>query len=175
MSFKEKLWFLEQQAKKHRVPIMHPQKAIWLETFICKHKPKTILELGCAIGYSTSILGHKGAKITSVDASVPAIHFAKEYTEYFKIDVHFFHSDCITFLQTCKQKFDVILIDFEKKKYIDVIPFFETLLHKDSIILADNIDNPKCAKYVEIMKTDKRFHSEIIDEGDHLMISRFVK
>ena len=46
------LLYLEDYAAEHRVPILQPESAQLLELLTAMKKPKRVLEIGTAIGYS---------------------------------------------------------------------------------------------------------------------------
>ena len=52
----ELLSAMEKYAKENDVPIVQPETAKFIETFLMANKPLKILEVGCAIGYSAIIM-----------------------------------------------------------------------------------------------------------------------
>ena len=72
---------LEDFAKENKVPIIQKEGAKFLEFMVSMNKPKKILELGTAIGYS-SILMNKACggecHITTIERDDNMINYAKE-------------------------------------------------------------------------------------------------
>ncbi|MFT4312848.1 MAG: O-methyltransferase [Candidatus Woesearchaeota archaeon] len=172
MTFEEKLWFLREFAQKNRVPILTQKKAQWLETFIRQENPQSILEIGCAIGYSTSILGHQGANVVAVDMSEPALQHAKEFTSYFDQSITFVHSEGLEYMQSCTQKFDCIFIDFQKSYYEQAAELVKNHLHEEGSVLFDNVTHSKIPHFVSHMMNNKNWECTHIDIDDGFLLCK---
>ncbi len=172
MTFEEKLWFLREYATQRRVPILSKEKAKWLEEFIAKLKPKTVLEIGCAIGYSTSILGHNGARVVSVDASLPAIQQATEFTQFFVIDVEFICSDGLEYLKNETKCFDCVFIDFQKSYYKDAFVFAKKLLNQNGVLIFDNAWHSKTGDFVKWVLNQKEYEVTQVLIGDGFLVCK---
>ena len=80
---------LEDFAKENKVPIIQKEGAKFLEFMVSMNKPKKILELGTAIGYS-SILMNKACggecHITTIERDDNMINYAKENIKKFGLE-----------------------------------------------------------------------------------------
>lgn len=163
----EKLHYLRAEATQLNIPILSYEKAKWLEEFVLRVKPLSVLELGTAIGFSTILFGQTGAKIITIDRDLRAQERAKEYCEFFGTHVQFEFGDGMEVVQKIpkSKKFDIIFIDFEKKKYLEA---FQLLQNRATYILIDNITNPKCQDCYEFCQ---QFSHELI-EGDLMVITK---
>ena len=155
-------------AKEENVPILHEEKAKWLEHFVNEKKPKRILELGCAIGYSASILASAGAKVVSVDLNNRELLMAEELTKSLNLDVSFVHQECVDFCKETSEQFDLIFIDFEKSKYTQIIPLIEKLVPAGWII-ADNVLHPNCKQYLDEISV--KYETELVEITDGLAVT----
>ena len=69
----EKLKSLETESIGRGIPIIGSGKGRFLYEKVLEAKPKKVLELGTANGYSGIILGYLGAKLTTID--VPSTQY----------------------------------------------------------------------------------------------------
>lgn len=165
------------QWREKKIPIIRPVSAKWLLDLIVKEKPKRILELGTAVGYSGTILCSQGATLVTVDTDANALKTAEETFAKFGVDVQIIEDDATDALRDIAQlalipgDFDLIFIDHMKAKYLDVLEYCIKLSRPGTIIVADNIKNPKCANFVSAIKSDKRLDTTIVEIDDGLSMS----
>lgn len=135
---------LENYANENAVPIIQKEVGKLLELMINIKKPKKILELGTAIGYSAILMNlasNGKSKITTIERdSLMIEHAQKNFKKYGmedKIDV--IQGDCVDVLEKLDEKFDFIFIDAGKGHYNHFLPHCLRLLGDQGIILADNV------------------------------------
>ncbi|MFT4311874.1 MAG: O-methyltransferase [Candidatus Woesearchaeota archaeon] len=169
MDILEKLAFLEEHAQNNHVPILGPIKGAWLQEYVQKNRPKTVLELGTAIGYSTIILASQGAKVISVDYDAKRQALAKEFASYFSLDCTFIHMDAFDYLEQCEKQndfFDLVFLDITKKNYLRAFIILQKIAN---VIIADNTSHPACQDF---MQEIQRFDTKNITLGDGLSITK---
>ena len=138
---------LEHDCLERGIPIIGSEKGEWLQQIVQKIKPKKILELGTANGYSGIILGSKGAKLTTIEQEAELAEEAECNFQQFKIQADVIIGDGVAIVHDlAKDKknlgtFDIIFIDFAKKKYLSVLEDCLKLVQKHGFIIADNITN----------------------------------
>lgn len=166
------------QWRGKKIPIIRIESAKWLLNLVEKHKPSRILELGTAVGYSGTILAsQKGTALVTIDQDANALKTAEETFAKFNVDAQIIEEDVIDALKDITQlalipgDFDMIFIDHMKAKYLESLEYCIKLSKKGTIIIADNVKNPKCANFVSTIKTDARLSTEIIDIDDGLSLS----
>lgn len=74
---------IEKYAENNHVPIIHPEVAQLIRVLIKISKPKRILEIGTAIGYSALVMANamdKDGKIITIEKRDDMIQMAKEHT-----------------------------------------------------------------------------------------------
>ena len=71
---------LESYARDNSIPVLLKDSAEFLEKLVASLKPKNILEIGTAIGYSGSImlLASPEAKLTTIDKNTSSLAIAKQ-------------------------------------------------------------------------------------------------
>ena len=134
---------MEDYALKNKVPIIEVEVARFLEILVKLKKPKRILEIGTAIGYS-SIIMHRAypkSKITTIEIDEKNFLKAKEFikkSNYTKnIDVIF--ADANDALEFIKADYDMIFMDAAKGQYINFFEKSVERLNKGGILVSDNI------------------------------------
>ena len=161
---------LEKESIKRGIPIIGKEKREFLLNMVKKEKPKTILELGTANGYSGIILGSEGGKLVTIELAEKSAEEAKENFKKFKINAKVILGDAVKVIKNLNDKFDLIFIDFAKRDYIDVLE--DCIRLTDKTIIADNINVEDCKEFKETILKDKRLKTEIIDIKDGLSYSR---
>ncbi|URZ16100.1 O-methyltransferase [Clostridium felsineum] len=133
---------LEEYAKENHVPIVHKEMAKFLEFMMQMKRPKRILELGTAIGYSATLMAlNSNANITTVDRSEEMVQIAKENIKKFGLEnrIKVLNGECIDVIRSLNEQYDIIFIDAGKGHYEDFFNESLRILKDDGIIIADNV------------------------------------
>ena len=135
---------MELYAEENSVPIIHKEVAELLKVILKIHRPKRILEIGCAIGYSSilfsSILDNDVEIITTERNPVmleKAVENIKKAGLEDKIKI--LVGDAQETLKDIDGEFDMIFIDAAKGQYK---MFFDMVIDKlkvDGLVISDNI------------------------------------
>lgn len=185
--------FLEIRLKaiKENVPIMKLDTKEFLKSLIMIKKPKNILEIGTAVGYSSLIFSkYSDSKITTIEKSKKMYNIAVENFKNYNEDINIINMDANKALDNLNQGFDFVFIDANKAHYRD---YFDTcknkLLNKDGIIVCDNVlfrgsisnDDLYDRRHATIIKRLRKFlayitnlddyHTSIIPIGDGISIT----
>ncbi len=167
----------EKKCLAETLPIIGQKRAEWLYNKVKEAKPKKVLELGTLSGYSGCILTSQGAKLTTVEIDPETAEEARENFKRFKIDAEIIVGDGVKvtkdFVKSGK-KFDLIFIDFMQRSYIEVLEDCIKLVKKGGLIIADNVNFPKCKDYKEAVLKHPKLKTEIIDIEKGLACSRAV-
>lgn len=167
----EDLLVLKDYAVNNHVPIIRDETRDFLNTVLRITKPKCILELGTAIGYSTLVIykaidGNFDSFIT-IEENQNRINEAKNnFTKYIKgKKPDLIESDISKFLEEYKDSecFDFIFLDAAKAQYITWLPYIKKLMKKRSILIADNIfkDGEVLESKYYIIKRDRTIHKRM--------------
>lgn len=174
----EKIQYIESYAREHKVPIISKEKGMIVLDLLQRFLPGKVLELGTAIGYSTILFGSMGAHVTTIDRDAVAQEKAKEFCAFFSINATFFLGDCLEHLQQLQlkgERFDLIFVDFEKRKYLDALPLCLKLLNPKGFLISDNINNEKCADYKLKITRHPLLLTDVLTVGDGLAISQKIQ
>lgn len=141
---KQELEIIKQKALEEHIPIIMDDTLEVVDEILTKLKPKKILEIGTAVGYSAMCFSEyltEGGKIDTIERDEVRIAEAKENIKKVGVEekINIYEGDAVEILPTLNDKYDMIFIDAAKGKY----PFFlkEALrmLNEGGVILADNI------------------------------------
>lgn len=185
---------LEDFASQNSVPIVQKEVGRFLELMINIKKPKNILELGTAIGYSAilmSLSSNGQSKITTIERNNDMINLAKGNFARFKYseNIKLIEGECLEILPEIEDKFDLIFMDAGKAHYNHFLSHCLRLLNKDGIIISDNalfrgmvasdelIDKRKTTivkrmrDYLINISDSERFITSIIPMGDGVAVT----
>ncbi|MCW6678056.1 O-methyltransferase [Anaerococcus sp. NML200574] len=181
---------LRKYAKENRVPIMNSQTKELLVSLIKIAKPKKILEIGTAIGYSSLIFSkYSDAQITTIEIDEETAKIANNNFKKYKTSINLINNDAMKALRSIDQGFDFVFIDANKSRYLDYFKITSKLLNEGGIIVADNvlfrgevcnddlIEKRKITlvknlrKFLAYITNNEDFISSIIPIGDGLTIS----
>lgn len=134
---------LEDYAYENSVPIVHKEVAKFLELMITIKKPKKILELGTAIGYSSILMGQcSGEKnyITTIERDKNMVDISRKNIKNFGLEerIEVIEGDCLEILGNLQEQYDLIFMDAGKGHYNHFLPDCLRLLKNDGVIIADN-------------------------------------
>lgn len=141
----EQILELENYAGVHDVPIMDLIGMETLLSILQIHKPKKILEIGAAIGYSAirMAIANPEAEIITIERDEirynEAIHNIEKFGLQNRITVIF--GDALESMDKVNghAPFDAIFIDAAKGKYQEFFEIFSEMLKPGGIILTDNV------------------------------------
>lgn len=191
---KQELQKIKQKAIEEHIPIIMDDTLEVIDKILTKLKPKKILEIGTAVGYSAMCFSEylrENGKIDTIERDEERIAEAKENIKRVGVEksINIYEGDAVEILPTLQEKYDMIFIDAAKGKY----PFFlkEALrmLAECGIILADNIlykgyvmsDYNKhkqrtavrnLREYIEKVTNDPNLETQILEVGDGLAITK---
>ena len=134
---------LESYARDNSIPVLQKDSAEFLEKLVASLKPKNILEIGTAIGYSGSImlLASPEAKLTTIDKNTSSLAVAKQNFEKLGVydRVKIIEGDATEVIKSLEGEFDFIFLDGPKAQYLAQLPYLEKLLLSGGSLLADNV------------------------------------
>ena len=191
---KQELEKIKQKALENHIPIIMDDTLEVIAKFLKEIKPKKILEIGTAVGYSAMCFSEylqENGKIDTIERDEERIQEAKVNIKNVGVEdkINIYEGDAVEILPTLNDKYDVVFIDAAKGKY----PFFlkESLrmINENGIIFADNIlykgyvmsDYNKhkqrtavrnLREYIKEVSENPNLETEILEVGDGLAISK---
>ena len=131
---------LRKYAIENDVPIMNSQTKELIISILQIAKPKKILEIGTAIGYSSLCFKkYTGADITTIELDTATADIAINNFKKYNVNVNLINDDAMKALRNIDQGFDFVFIDANKSRYLDYFKITSKLLNKGGIIIADNV------------------------------------
>lgn len=136
---------MEQYAKEHNVPIMDLVGIEALLSYVRLRKPKRILEVGTAIGYSAirMALACETAEIISIERDEERYNIAKDNVKALHLEsrITLLFGDANELQSQVEDyaPYDFIFIDAAKGQYQNFFDHYSTMLSADGIIVTDNV------------------------------------
>lgn len=185
---------MREYAKVYDVPIIQDPGLAFLESIIKIKKPKNILEIGTAIGYSSSRMAlSSNAHIYTIERDKEMYDLALDNINKLglKDRITVIFKDANEAFDDVKDvSFDLIFIDAAKGQYTNFFKLYEPLLSSDGIIVCDNmlfhglvLSNEeiksrslrglirKLKAYHEFLLNNESYETSIFDIGDGMSIS----
>ena len=163
---------LEEYAERNSIPIVQPETAKLLEALSAMKRPKRILEVGCAIGYSAILMAQyleTGGSITTLEWDADMAARARENIEKAGLseNITVIQNDAKAVIPTLTGEYDIIFLDGPKAHYIYMLNDCIRLLKKGGILISDNIlykgmtadDEHVIRRKITIVKRLRRFIS----------------
>lgn len=180
-------------AKENHVPIIQSEGARFLELMTSILKPKKILEIGTAIGYSSILMCRASSNclIDTIERNEDMISIAKENIKKYKLEdkIKILEGEAQEVLESLDDKYDLIFIDAGKGHYNHFLPEVLRLLDKNGTIIADNVlfrgmvaskevetrrkvtIVKRMKKYLEMVNTNE-FITSILPLGDGIAVTK---
>jgi predicted O-methyltransferase YrrM len=186
---------IEQEGMKHNVPIIQSAGAQVLQSITALRRPKAILEIGTAIGYSAILMAQAAtnAHITTLEIDPERVKQAEANIHKCKLSerIKVIAGDAVESIPRLNQQFDMVFIDAAKGKYE---LFFELVFPKvtlEGMLVIDNVlfrgmvtleDEQVDRKYRSMVRKLKQFNTMLsvhpqletcfLPVGDGLAVSR---
>ena len=135
---------LEQEALDHYVPIIRKDMQTFLKTFLAIKKPKRILEVGTAVGFSALLMcefGEPDVHITTIENYEKRIPVARaNFARAGRDDqITLLEGDAQVVLKDLEGPYDFIFMDAAKGQYIHFLPDILRLLPSGGVLISDNV------------------------------------
>ena len=135
---------LEQYALQERVPVIRREMQSFIKMLLALQRPKRILEVGTAIGFSTLLMceyGPSDVQITTIENYEKRIPLAKENFRKAgqESKITLLEGDATKILAGLSGSYDLIFMDAAKGQYIHWLPDVIRLLKKGGVLLSDNV------------------------------------
>lgn len=189
----EKIEKIKLDARENRVPILQDASLAYIKTILEIKKPKSILEVGTAVGYSALEFSKhlkEGGKITTIELNEEMYNTANKNIRELKMEntIKTINSDAYEYMKTLDEKFDVVFIDAAKGQYMKYLEQALRLTSPGSIIIADNVllrgmvlgdytehkhrtAVKRLREYIKEVTTNPNLESCIVDVGDGVAVS----
>ena len=185
------------EAKRNYIPIIKRDTENFLKFVLKMQNPGSILEIGCAVGYSAAVmLENSDADIVTVEKMPKRVEEAKRNIKYadFESRASILEGDAGEILNSLAdkgEKFDFIFMDAAKAQYITWLPVVKKLLKESGMIFSDNClqegdlaessfairkrdktIHKRMREYIYLLLHDETLESWIFSIGDGVLLSR---
>lgn len=135
---------LEKEAIAGDIPIIRKPLQSFFRFLLRYVKPKSILEVGTAIGFSAILMSEyapSDCKITTIEKYEKRIPVAKEnFRRYGKeAQIELLEGDAAEILKELQGPYDLIFMDAAKGQYLAFLPEVLRLMAPGSLLLSDNV------------------------------------
>ncbi len=135
---------IEKEALDSYVPIIRKEMQSFLKLLLAMQKPKRILEVGTAVGFSAILMAEYNpfpCEIVTIENYDKRIPIAREnFVRAGKENqITLIEGDATEVLKTLDEPFDMIFMDAAKGQYINFMPDILRLLKKDGVLVSDNV------------------------------------
>lgn len=191
---------IKEKSLNDKIPIIMDDTLEKVKEILLQVKPKKILEIGSATGYSSIcfakiLLENVGNSILidTIEIDEERAKEAKGNITNMKLDkyINVLLGNAVDILPKLNDKYDICFIDAAKGKYPIFLKEAIRLSKKDSIIIADNIlykgyvmsDYNKhkqrtavrnLREYIKLVTEDQNLETQILDIGDGIAITKIL-
>ncbi|MBG8208262.1 O-methyltransferase [Enterococcus faecium] len=135
---------LEEEAHVAEVPVIPHETVVFLKFLLGQLQPERILEIGAAIGFSSSVMATtigENAHVTTINRFDVMIEKAKKNYERLGLTdkVTLLEGQAADILPELSGPYDFIFMDSAKSKYIEFLPECLRLLRKGGVLMVDDI------------------------------------
>lgn len=159
---------IEREAKETNVPIIRTQTQSLIKFLLAMHKPMSILEVGCAIGFSALLMSEyapEGCRITTIEKYEKRIPIARENFRRAgrEESILLLEGDAADILKELKGSYDLIFMDAAKGQYIHFMPEVLRLLSAGGILVSDNVlqDGDVIESRFAVTRRNRTIHSRM--------------
>ncbi len=187
---------IEQKAHKDGVPIIRKEMESFLRVMLSIKRPKKILELGTAIGYSAILMSENiadDAVIVTIENYKKRITEAKENITLAGKEhvIELLEGDAMDIMPGLRpEQFDFVFMDAAKAQYIHFLPEVLRLMKKEGVLVTDNVFqegdlieskyvvrrrdrtiHKRMREYLETVKNHPELETTVIPLGDGITMS----
>ena len=135
---------IEAEALAARVPIIRKETQSFLKTLLVMHKPRKVLEIGTAVGFSALLMSAylpEGGHITTIENYEKRIPIARENFRQAGKEgmISLIQGDALAVMKELTEAYDLIFMDAAKGQYIHYLPEAVRLLAPGGILVSDNV------------------------------------
>lgn len=188
------LKILQEFAAEYNVPIIPHETIVYFQMMLSLLKPKRILEIGTAIGFSSLLFAEicPDAEIITLERYEEMIKLAEPNLKKYdsRKQIKMLEGDAAEILPTLEgEKFDFIFMDSAKTQYIKFLPYLINNLSGDGLLVIDDVlqagdifrplkGTPRrqhnilkaLNKLFEVVYSDEKLQSSLVPLGDGILL-----
>lgn len=161
---------IEKYAIETQVPIIRKSMQSLLKFLLALAKPRNILEVGTAIGFSALLMSEYGPEdchITTIEKYEKRIPIAKENFKRGGAEncITLLEGDATDILKELSDTYDLIFMDAAKGQYIHFMPDILRLLAPGGLLVSDNVlqDGDIIESRFAVTRRNRTIHARMRD------------
>lgn len=161
---------IEKYATENQVPVIRRSMQSLLKFLLALARPKNILEVGTAIGFSALLMSEYGpedCRITTIEKYEKRIPIAKE--NFRKANsgdrITLLEGDAMEVMKDLTGPYDMIFMDAAKGQYIHFLPEVLRLLAPGGLLISDNVlqDGDIIESRFAVTRRNRTIHARMRD------------
>lgn len=159
---------IRKEAEENRVPIIRQEAGEFIKLLILMNKPKKILEIGTAVGFSAIFMSRfldDDAHITTIENYPPRIAEAKKNFVRAGVEsrITLMEGDAQEILPGLDEQYDFVFMDAAKGQYGCFFSEAVRLLKPNGILLCDNVlqDGDVLESRFAVTRRNRTIHSRM--------------
>ncbi len=187
---------IEKYGRDNKIPILLDDTLEYILNILKQIKPKRILEIGTAIGFSalcfSKYLSDDG-RIDTIEIESLRVEQALENIKKVGVEdkIRVLEGDALEILPYLHEEYDFVFIDASKGKYNEFFAHATRLCKKGGYIIADNVLYKgmvmsdynkhkqrtavnKLREFIDMVLKNENLKSELLDIGDGIIVSIMI-
>lgn len=159
---------IEREAREAGVPIIRPEAQRLLRFLLQMQKPRQILEIGSAVGFSALLMSEYGPSdchITTIENYEKRIVKARENLKRAgkEDQITLLAGDAADLLPKLTESYDMIFMDAAKGQYLSFLPEVMRLLSLQGLLVSDNVwqEGDILESRYAVTRRDRTIHSRM--------------
>lgn len=164
---------IRKDAVKNHIPIIKKDTQELIKVLLAMNTPKKILEVGCAVGYSTLVMAENTSQNTTIDTVEKMSARVKAARENvarlgFENRIAVYEGDAGVFLKRLleeNKQYDFIFMDAAKAQYINWLEDIIRLMKRGGVLVSDNClqGGDVLESAYSVKRRDRTIHSRMRD------------
>ena len=159
---------IEREALDSYVPIIRKEMQSFLKLLLAMTRPKRILEVGTAVGFSSILMAEyapKDCKIITIENYEKRIPIARENFARAGKDhqITLLEDDAIEVLKRLTGPYDFVFLDAAKAQYIYYLPELLRIMPEGAVLVSDNVlqDGNIVESRFAVERRDRTIHARM--------------
>lgn len=159
---------IENECRRTNVPVIRTQMQSLLRLLLAVGRPKRILEVGTAIGFSALLMSEyapESCRITTIEKYEKRIPIARENFRRAgkESTITLLEGDAAEVLKGLTGTYDFIFMDAAKGQYIKFLPDILRLLERGGLLVSDNVlqDGDVIESRFAVTRRNRTIHSRM--------------